>query len=53
MKLFMERLIETAPVAFVGGSDLAKITWQLGEDLVNRSLYTFSENGCVVIHQGT
>lgn len=37
-------------IGFVGGSDLHKITWQLGEEGMKRGKYLFSENGLLAYH---
>lgn len=37
----------------VSGSDLAKVTEQLGDDIVNGSDWCFSENGLFAFKSGT
>jgi len=39
-------------VGIVSGSDLHKIKEQVGEDLVQRADYTFSENGLYAMKKG-
>jgi len=49
---FIKSLAKEAHIGFVGGSDLSKITEQLGQELINLANYTFAENGCVVLKNG-
>ncbi|CAI5507360.1 unnamed protein product [Closterium sp. Naga37s-1] len=48
---FMQKLRKTVTVGIVGGSDLSKITEQLGPDTLTAYDYVFSENG-LVAHKG-
>lgn len=41
----LEKLRNVMDIGFVGGSDLHKIKWQLGEEGVAKGKYLFSENG--------
>lgn len=41
----LDQLREVMDIGFVGGSDLHKIAWQLGEEGVAKGKYLFSENG--------
>lgn len=41
----LEELRKVIDIGFVGGSDLHKIKWQLGEEGVQKGKYLFSENG--------
>lgn len=52
MMEFMMKLKEHVTVGIVGGSDLAKQQEQLGEDVVSRFPYNFSQNGLVAYHNG-
>ncbi|KAJ0966709.1 hypothetical protein J5N97_023626 [Dioscorea zingiberensis] len=49
---FMKKLREVVTVGVVGGSDLAKISEQLGESVINDYDYVFSENGLVAHKNG-
>ena len=39
-------------VGIVSGSDLAKVTEQVGKDIVQRADFTFSENGLFALKKG-
>lgn len=39
-------------IGIVSGSDLHKVTEQVGEDMVKRADYTFSENGLFALRKG-
>ena len=39
-------------LGIVSGSDINKVTEQVGKDLVNDSLYCFSENGLLALKKG-
>ena len=39
-------------VGIVSGSDIVKVTEQIGKDLVNGSIYCFSENGLLALKNG-
>lgn len=49
---FMQELRKVVAVGVVGGSDLAKITEQLGKTVISDYDYVFSENG-LVAHKGS
>ncbi|XP_042512836.1 phosphomannomutase [Macadamia integrifolia] len=49
---FMQRLREVVTVGVVGGSDLAKISEQLGKTVINDYDYVFSENGLIAHKDG-
>jgi len=49
---FMQKLRKVVAVGVVGGSDLAKITEQLGKTVISDYDYVFSENG-LVAHKGS
>ena len=52
MEKFMAEVREHVTVGLVGGSDLAKISEQMGgEDVLDKYTYVFSENG-LVAHKG-
>ncbi|CAD7697270.1 unnamed protein product [Ostreobium quekettii] len=51
MLAFLQELRQRVPVGIVGGSDLAKISEQLGEGVVSQYDFVFSENG-LVAHGG-
>jgi len=40
-------------VGIVSGSDIKKVTEQVGDEIVNNSIYCFSENGLLAMRQGT
>ena len=48
---FMQNLRKVVAVGVVGGSDLPKITEQLGKIVISDYDYVFSENG-LVAHEG-
>jgi phosphomannomutase len=50
---FMMALSKKITVGIVGGSDLPKQEEQLGENIVNRFPYNFSQNGLVAYKDGT
>ena len=52
MREFMKRLREVVSVGLVGGSDLAKISGQLGKSVITDYDYVFSENGLVAHRNG-
>ena len=52
MKRFMEDLRSRVTVGIVGGSDLVKISEQLGEGVEREYAYLFSENGLVAYKDG-
>ncbi|XP_013383356.1 phosphomannomutase 2-like [Lingula anatina] len=55
METFMEQLDKKVVVGLVGGSDLSKISEQLGkseEDVIKKFEYVFSENGLVAHKNG-
>jgi phosphomannomutase len=39
-------------VGIVSGSDIVKVTEQIGKDLVDNSIYCFSENGLLALKNG-
>lgn len=39
-------------MGIVSGSDIKKVTEQVGQDIVNKSIYTFSENGLYAMKDG-
>mmetsp|Transcript_34100 Transcript_34100/g.61479 ORF Transcript_34100/g.61479 Transcript_34100/m.61479 type:complete len:245 (-) Transcript_34100:320-1054(-) len=49
---FLKKLRKTIKVGIVGGSDLVKISEQLGKDLINSYDYVFAENGLVAYKNG-
>ncbi|KAM0942083.1 putative phosphomannomutase [Dioscorea sansibarensis] len=49
---FMRKLREVVTVGVVGGSDLVKISEQLGKSVINDYDYVFSENGLVAYENG-
>ncbi|MCY3410639.1 MAG: HAD-IIB family hydrolase [Candidatus Heimdallarchaeota archaeon] len=49
---FLEKLREKVTIGIVGGSDLVKIKEQMGEDVLNRFTYVFSENGLMAHKNG-
>nr|GLL40647.1 phosphomannomutase-like [Ipomoea trifida] len=49
---FMRELRKVVTVGVVGGSDLIKISEQLGSSVINDYDYVFSENGLVAHHDG-
>jgi phosphomannomutase len=49
---FLQRLKEKVHVGIVGGSDLVKQQEQMGRNIVNEVLYSFSENGLVAYKNG-
>ncbi|KAG0500615.1 hypothetical protein HPP92_000687 [Vanilla planifolia] len=49
---FMKELRKVVMVGVVGGSDLVKISEQLGKSVVNDYDYVFSENGLVAYRSG-
>jgi len=53
MKACLDRLREKCVVGVVSGSDLKKIKEQLGDDLVQKYDYVFTENGLVAHHNGS
>ncbi|XP_066054628.1 phosphomannomutase 2 [Chamaea fasciata] len=52
MAAFVQRLRQKVKVGVVGGSDLAKIREQLGEDVIEKYDYVFPENGLVAYKDG-
>ena len=53
MKNFIfDELTKYVKVGIVGGSDLSKQYEQLGNDILEKSLYSFSENGLVAYKKG-
>ncbi|KAJ1426873.1 Phosphomannomutase [Sesbania bispinosa] len=52
MLVFMQELRKIVTVGVVGGSDLSKISEQLGQTVINDYDYVFSENGLVAHKQG-
>ncbi|KAK1307745.1 hypothetical protein QJS10_CPA09g01626 [Acorus calamus] len=52
MLKFMQKLREVVTVGVVGGSDLVKISEQLGSSVINDYDYVFSENGLVAHKDG-
>jgi phosphomannomutase len=52
-KIIFDELTKYVQVGIVGGSDLVKQKEQLGEDILEKSLYSFSENGLVAYKQGS
>ncbi|XBI75710.1 hypothetical protein VPH35_069045 [Triticum aestivum] len=52
MREFMKRLREIVSVGLVGGSDLVKISEQLGKSVITDYDYVFSENGLVAYRNG-
>jgi phosphomannomutase len=52
MKEFLDKLRERVVVGIVGGSDLVKQKEQMGEDIVDKVDYNFSENGLVAYKDG-
>lgn len=51
-KFIFSKLIKFVDVGVVGGSDLIKQKEQLGEDIISKSIYSFSENGLVAYKNG-
>ena len=39
-------------LGIVSGSDIVKVTEQVGKDLVNDAIYCFSENGLLALKKG-
>ena len=39
-------------IGIVSGSDIAKVTEQISQDLVDKSIYCFSENGLLAMKNG-
>lgn len=52
MKAFMQELRKTVTVGIVGGSDLSKISEQLGSDCTTAYDYLFAENGLAAYKAG-
>lgn len=52
MMEFMMKLKDHVTVGIVGGSDLDKQKEQLGNDVIDRFPYNFSQNGLVAYHDG-
>jgi len=52
MKACLDRLRGKCVVGVVSGSDLKKIKEQLGDDLIEKYDYVFTENGLVAHHNG-
>ncbi|KAJ8000415.1 hypothetical protein DPEC_G00179900 [Dallia pectoralis] len=52
MEEFLGRLRRRVRVGVVGGSDLMKITEQLGDDVLQKMDYVFAENGLVAYKNG-
>ncbi|KNA20221.1 hypothetical protein SOVF_054170 [Spinacia oleracea] len=52
MLKFMKELRKVVPVGVVGGSDLTKISEQLGKTVINDYDYVFAENGLVAYKDG-
>ncbi|GLJ59831.1 hypothetical protein SUGI_1524370, partial [Cryptomeria japonica] len=52
MLQFMQNLRKVVAVGVVGGSDLVKITEQLGKSVITEYDYVFSENGLVAYKDG-
>ncbi|CAI5707190.1 unnamed protein product [Peronospora effusa] len=48
----LQKLRKNITIGVVGGSDLVKQKEQLGEDVINKFDYSFSENGLVAYHNG-
>lgn len=48
----LEALMKKAHVGIVSGSDIAKVTEQVGQDIVDKSEYCFSENGLLAMKNG-
>jgi len=53
MKACLDRLRTKCVVGIVSGSDLKKIQEQLGDDMVQKYDYAFTENGLVAHHNGS
>ncbi|CAH2041024.1 unnamed protein product [Thlaspi arvense] len=53
MLKFMQELRKVVTVGVVGGSDLVKISEQLGKSVINDYDYVFSENGLVAIRMAS
>ena len=51
-RAFLDSVHEKVAVGLVGGSDLAKIQEQVGEDCVKKFDYVFSQNGLVALKKG-
>ncbi len=52
LKFLREQVLPSATVGLVSGSDLAKLTWQMGgAEVIEQFDYVFSENG-LVAHRG-
>ncbi|KAM7476392.1 hypothetical protein LguiB_023635 [Lonicera macranthoides] len=52
MLAFMQELRKVVTIGVVGGSDLVKISEQLGQSVINDYDYVFAENGLVAIKDG-
>merc|ERR1711879_962842 len=52
MAVFLEDLRKILPTAIVGGSNFDKQRYQIGEDVLSRFDYVFSENGLVAFKDG-
>ncbi|KAI9074162.1 hypothetical protein K1719_043877 [Acacia pycnantha] len=52
MLKFMQELRKVVTVGVVGGSDLVKISKQLGNTVINDYDYVFSENGLLAHNEG-
>jgi phosphomannomutase len=52
MKKFLSELRTKVEVGIIGGSDLVKQKEQMGEDIIERVDYSFSENGLVAYKDG-
>ncbi|ELR22264.1 eukaryotic phosphomannomutase [Acanthamoeba castellanii str. Neff] len=52
MTVFLEDLRKILPTAIVGGSNFDKQRYQIGEDVLSRFDYVFSENGLVAFKDG-
>ena len=44
--------MKKAHVGIVSGSDISKVTEQVGQDIVDKSEYCFSENGLLAMKNG-
>jgi len=52
MHEFLQKLRNHVTIGIVGGSDLAKQKEQMGEDVIHKTDYNFSENGLVAYNNG-
>ena len=51
-EFIFSKLTKYVDVGVLGGSDLVKQKEQLGEDIIYKSVYSFSENGLIAYKNG-